>query len=202
MNAAMWSALAASFAALSAFISMLIHRRTLLESVRPELVLTGWSRRSEGDGDSAHEVLAFRTLRNVGRGPALHVWFECFLNSDNRPVYAMATKRLPILAAGDEADIDGEIIVWWKNVASGDNGFRSIPIVVKTFCIDSRSRRHETRYSLFAVELSPGVGIADELMPGVGLVTRTTVIRSTQALRLRYRVARVPLLGRPFRDRH
>jgi len=54
---------------------MLIQRRNLLESVRPELVLTGWGKREEGSGDSWHEVLTFNTIRNIGRGAAIHVIF-------------------------------------------------------------------------------------------------------------------------------
>jgi hypothetical protein len=47
ITAAFWSAIAASFAALFSFITMMIQRRNLLESVRPDLILIGWDRRRE-----------------------------------------------------------------------------------------------------------------------------------------------------------
>jgi len=68
ITAATWSAIAASFSALSSFLIMLIHRRNLLESVRPELILDDWSRLAEGEGDTTHDVLVFTAVRNVGRG--------------------------------------------------------------------------------------------------------------------------------------
>jgi hypothetical protein len=64
-STAIWSAVAASFAALAAFLSFLTQRRNLLESVRPEIVLDGWTRISPG--------LRFTSIRNVGRGSALHI---------------------------------------------------------------------------------------------------------------------------------
>lgn len=68
MSSAAWAAIAASFAALSAFMTMLSHRRNRLDSVRPGLVLTGWDRLADGHADSAHEVIAFHSIRSVGRG--------------------------------------------------------------------------------------------------------------------------------------
>ena len=67
MNAAIWSAIAASFSALSSILIMLIQRRNLQETVRPEIVLEEWSRHSEGEGDGAYEVIVFQKIRNVDR---------------------------------------------------------------------------------------------------------------------------------------
>ena len=90
-SAAIWSAVAASFAALSSFLMMLIQRRNLMESVRPEMVLTGWSRREEGQGDAAHEVIAIQMIKNVGRGPALNIML-----TSGQPV--VADRSAPALA--------------------------------------------------------------------------------------------------------
>ena len=73
LTAAIWAAIAATFSAISSLLIVLIQRRNLLESVKPELVLTGWERTPRGQGGSAQEVISFKTIRNVGRGPALHV---------------------------------------------------------------------------------------------------------------------------------
>jgi hypothetical protein len=50
-----------------------------------------------------------------------------------------------------------------------------------------------------AVELSPTVGIADSIAPGIGFGTRTTKVRAVWVLRIQAQLVRVPLLGRAFR---
>jgi len=209
VSAAGWSAIAASFAALSAFMTMRIHRRNLLDSVRPELVLTGWARLAEGLGDSAHEVIAFRSIRNVGRGPAFNVWLECLHESNNRLTASMMTTRLPILAAGEVADVDSEILIWWMNVEPDETLSRRLHVSVRVVCFDSQNRRHKTEYSLHVEEIAPGVAVADALFPGVTvtgalipgvmLIARATRTRTVRSLRTQARLARTPLLGRPFR---
>ena len=44
--------------------------------------------------------------------------------------------------------------------------------------------RHETRYCLLAVELSPSVVMSDEIAPGLMLATRTTTTRPIWLLKL------------------
>ena len=87
-----WSAVAASFAALSAVLMVFIQHRNLVESARPELVLAGWSRKV-GQGEGAHDVIAFQTIRNVGRGPALHLSLNAHHMTDNRSTAVMASRR-------------------------------------------------------------------------------------------------------------
>ncbi|MBE3123456.1 MAG: hypothetical protein IMZ65_01485 [Planctomycetes bacterium] len=197
--AALWSAVAASFAALSSFLIMMIQRRNLLESVRPELVLTGWGRLQEGQGDAAHEVIVFESVRNVGRGAALRV----ILNGSmaNQPVTTMAPGYIPLLAANEASDVNGSIHLWWKNAeAQGNKGFKYFPVMITIFCWDSRGMRHETRYSLMALELSGNVGGTNEVAPGVILAGRTTTTRPVWLLKLFRELGRVPLLGRLFRQ--
>jgi hypothetical protein len=173
---ALWSAIAASFAALSSFLIMLIQRRNLLESVRPELVLTGWNRFARGNGDAAHEVISFQTIRNVGRGVALNIILNLEPSpfGDGPPTTVLSTSRLPLLAATEAADTNREIIVWWKNVKPDAQGHKFLPITVLILCWDARGMRHETRYKLLAVELLPNVGVADAIAPGIMLGSRTT----------------------------
>jgi hypothetical protein len=93
--AAIWSAIAASFAAFSSFLVMRIQRRTLLESIHPELVLNGWTRRAEGQGDVADEVIAFRTLSNMGRGAAFQIMITITPNTiDNRQLLSLSIHPL------------------------------------------------------------------------------------------------------------
>ena len=196
-TAATWSAVAGWFAALIASLAWWIQRRNQLESVRPELVLDGWTRRAQGQGDAAHEVIAFQTIRNVGRGAALHLFLNAAEMAGNRPTAIMSMERLPILAPGETHDINGEITVWWKNVGSVDGKIKHLAISVKIFCLDSRRMRHETRYRLLAVELSPmSIGVVNEIAPGVMLTNRTTVARPVWLLKLFNRLGRAPGLRR------
>jgi hypothetical protein len=67
-----WAAIAAGFSAFSSFLIMRIQRNNLIESVRPELVLIGWSRKPPG-GPGAHDTVSFMAIKNVGRGTAFNI---------------------------------------------------------------------------------------------------------------------------------
>jgi hypothetical protein len=179
IDAATWSAVAASFAAISSLMIMLIQRRNLLESVRPELVLTGWDRESRGQGDSARDVITVKTIKNVGRGPALHVHMSCFNNAEGRPTAMGSTVHDPIIAAGESRDLNGAINLWWKNVNLDTDANKYQGIDVKVFCWDTRGIRHEVRYGLLAIKnvLPQDVGDPSAVAPGVMLGTRTTLSR-------------------------
>jgi hypothetical protein len=192
-TAAFWSAIAASCAALSSFLTMLIQRRNLLESVRPELVIPVWDRREAENGDLAYEVVSFPTIKNVGRGVALHIHLQASHRVDNRPTVVLQSIRLPILAANEEIPVDGKIILWWENVEPNDRGFKHLSINLSIFCVDARGMRHETRYDLLVVELGPSVGVTDEIAPGVMLASRTTITRSMRWLRLKVNTKRVTI---------
>ena len=201
MNAAIWSAIAASFSALSSILIMLIQRRNLQETVRPEIVLEEWSRHSEGEGDGAYEVIVFQKIRNVGRGVASHIYMHSRSMVVDRPAATMSTIRLPILATNEALNIDGRIVLWWKNVIPhGNNKFLPINIVIH--CWDSRGMRHETKYELMAVELDgPAVMGTDQIVEGVGYGIRHTITKSGRWLRICGKLARIPLAGRPFRNK-
>jgi len=174
---------------------MLIQRQNQLESARPELILTGWTRRARQDRHN--EVIAFQTIQNVGRGAALHLHLNSFAKTeDNRPTAVMATERLPILAPDQAHEINGEITVSWQNIRADDKNHKRLPISIEILCWDSQGLRHETTYRLFAVELSPSIGVTDEIAPGIALRNRTTVARSVWRLKLSARLRRVPGLRR------
>ena len=196
--AAFWSAVAASFSAFAAVTAILIQRRILLESVRPELVLTGWERQARGEGNSAREVVTVRSIKNVGRGPALHLHVDASHTHENRPVAFMSTKRMPILAPNEEMDIESEITLWWKNVAQSSEGPKVIPINIQIYSWDSRNMRHETKYSLAAFELQENSLVADTVARGLMLMTRGTISRSVWVLKLYSRLARLPFVGKAF----
>lgn len=189
MAPVIWSAIAASLAAVAALVMMLIQRQNLRESIRPELVLDGWSHITAGQGSSAYDIIAFQTVRNVGQGAALHINLDCHHEIDNYPTAGMSTRRLAILAPGESHNLNGEIIVYWKNV-SGDSGSKSLSITVKILCWNSRSVVHETLYKLRAVELAAQATVQNPIAPGVLLTTRTPTapalwVRRTLGQRLR-----------------
>jgi hypothetical protein len=194
--AAIWSAVAASFAALSSVLVMLIQRRSLLESARPELVLSGWSRKTVAQGDAPYEILRFERIRNVGKGSALQVVLNSSQISNNRPTAIMSTTRLPIIAPNEEQAIDGQITLWWKNVEPNRQGHKHLFVSIDLMCWDSRGYRHRTTYTLLAVELSSSVTLADQIALGVALSNRVTVNQAIRLLRLSRAVRRVPLVGR------
>jgi hypothetical protein len=159
-----------------------------------------WSRASRGDGSHAREVLSFQKIKNVGKGVALHVYLQCFHTVQDEPTAVLSTVRLPIIAANEEVQVDGEITLLWKNVDEHSAGSKFLGINLKILCWDSHGMRYETNYDLMAVELSANATVSDQIAPGVGLGTRHTIVRSGRRLRLRGRLQRIPLLRRAFRE--
>jgi hypothetical protein len=200
--AALWSAVAATFAALSSLLIMLIQRRSLLESVRPELVLTGWNRAERGEGNGALDIITFETIRNVGRGAALHIELASMHMLNGQPTVVLANKRIPILAPEESSDVKGEVLMWWQNVSSDKDGHKALDITIRISCWDSRGRKHRTEYSFLTVERKSGVGVMDEIAPGVGLLRRTTTTRTVWSLKLRRQLARLPGLRERLQDTH
>jgi hypothetical protein len=182
--AAVWSAVAATFAALSSFLIMLIQRRNLLESVRPELVLMGWGRREEG---SECEAITFNTIRNIGRGAAIQVvlWSDSYQSDELKAL--VSCDRIPILGPDDTVKLDGNVLVFWK-LANEEQGVKRIPIVINMDCWDTRGMRHETQYTLMATRPTtiPCVG-GDEVAPGVTWLSRTTSTRAVWLLKMQSR---------------
>ena len=191
MTAAVWSAVAAIFAAISSFLIFLIQRANLRASVRPELILTDWERHVEGEGDAAREVLCFRNIRNVGRGAAMHVHLNLDWSGDP-PTAALGTISRPILAPGEVDQVDAQIHLFWKNVAP-QKGMKFIHIKLVIFCWDTVGNRYETRNSLLVVELSESVTVAwttYSIAPGVTEGPRHVTFRSVWFLKLSRRVQR------------
>ncbi len=200
-SAAIWSAVAAWFAALSSLLIMLTQRRNLLESTRPQLVLLGWTRRGdsapEALGLSAPEALGLGAIKNVGKGVAVHVEVEAFEGELLRPKALMPSTFLPLLAPDEEQQLNAEVTMFWQNVADSDP--RVLPIALRLRCFDCRNVRHETRYTMVVTQPPQEVGGGTTVAPGVVLLSRTTGTCAGWRIRLAARIARLPLVGRPFR---
>lgn len=196
-TAAIWSAIAASFSALAALFTAVVHRRNLLEAARPELVVTGWSRKQTGV--SGMDAVTFNGLRNVGKGAAFHIYM--FLDytppPNNVPGATLSTIRLPIVAPNESCDASGEIYLWWKNIPSNE-GMKYLAMSLIIYAWDARNFRHETRYNLFAMEQRDATFAADSIAPNVMLTNRTTKTRSARTLKIIGRVRRAKKYGVKF----
>jgi hypothetical protein len=197
--AAFWSAVAASFSAFAAISAILIQRRNLLESVRPELVLTDWGRAPRGEGRASHEVVTVRAIKNVGRGAALHVHCNVLSGADGATRAHMTTLRLPILGPGEEAIVESEIVLWWSNTKK-ISGPKMIPIKLQVLSWDSRNFRHETTYTLFAFELGAQHLLANTVAPGLMLGTRRTRSKPVWLLKFTGLLARLRMPGKSLRN--
>jgi hypothetical protein len=171
-----WSAVAASFAALSSFLVMMIQRRNLLDSARPELVLVGWNRKTQSMGDSKFDVISVQSIRNIGKGPAINIIMNTSDISKglDRITAHLSTQHIPILAAGDSEDINGEIMLCWESVDGDSQGRKHMGVGIEIICWDLREMRHETYYGLIAGEHPDSIHIPYPTAPGVKVGIRRT----------------------------
>lgn len=181
---ALWSAVAAIFAALTSLLAYLTMRRGLLDSARPEIVLEDWDRYVEGERDALQDTISFQTIRNDGLGTAHGISIRLSKPLDMPSTASFSSVHFPILAPNKEIKINGEIRIAWKNVSSETEGQKSLFIAVEILSRDSKSIRHQTRHSFVVLEPSTVGVIADEFAPGVGHYSRTTVSRPVWFLKL------------------
>lgn len=214
-EAAIWSAAAALFAAVSSFLIMRIQRRNLIETTRPVLILDGWTRRVEGEGDASREVIGVKSIRNVGKGLGLQLYFRVFetvelesfepycvlRHTESAPTAVMPTIAMPVLAVNESAEIPADITVWWKNVRSPSaGGQKMLQFKVRVECFDTRGARHLTLYRLVMLENEDPIGGISMVAPGLGILSRTSSWTPAWQLACARRLVKVPLLGSLFRD--
>ena len=196
--AAIWSAVAASFAAFAAFLSWRAQLRTLHQTFRPEVVISGWGRdRSPTIGDA----ITFCAVSNVGRESALQVLVNASgLADDNRQTYVMSTLDVPIIAAGATASVQSEIQVTWSNVAGGQENTKTLVIEVSAWYWDALNFRHCTDIRLLVAQQPSEVNVgAAQIADGVYLLHRRTRSVAVWWLKLSRALSRIPLLGRLVR---
>jgi hypothetical protein len=201
LTTATWSAVAASFSALSSFLIWRIQRRNLLESVRPELKLTGWARTAVGQGDTAPEVITFQTIKNVGRGNALNVDVSALdVVGGKALTYALTSVRVPIIESHEQTAANGTILVYWNNVEPDQQDDKHLLIRIRIVCSDSQSMIHRTRYDLFARRAQNSlIACAQIIAPGLAVADSRAISRPLWRHKLFARLGSVPVLGRPFR---
>ena len=162
---------------MTAILVWMVQRSNLLESVRPELFLDGWSRSTDAGADT--DIVTFRSIQNVGRGAAFNVILNCLHPSD-RPTAVMSTKVVSIVPLGAPKEVDCKIQLYWRWV-KGSLGLISIPIEISYS--DSRGRRFVTMHRLAASQTIPMFG-AEEVAPGVVTTERYTKVLSLKRTKL------------------
>ncbi len=165
--AAISSAVAAAFSAAAALLSWRAQVRQVRESVRPELLLSGWIR--EKDSASGLDAIRFQVLSNVGRGTAKNVVLNAHaMADDGRATYEMSTRTVPSIPEGGHFEINGTILLWWNAVSNLGQGPKSLSLNVRIRFWDSVGVRHDTTVMLCVFEdanmpyggtlVAPGVG--------------------------------------------
>ena len=178
MSAAVWAALAATFSAISSLLIYRIQRDNLRESVRPELVLSGWSRSTvTQSGDLVSDRIIIGYISNVGRGVALDV--EIYITDDTNPsIFVMGRIPIPLLAKDDQKSIGGYISIFWDNVPDSEEGeVKFLDLKVRIVCSDTRNWRYETQYHLTVPECSQYVIMPHTVAENVSQWRRVVTFR-------------------------
>jgi hypothetical protein len=169
---ALWSAVAATCSAVTAITVARIQAANRRDAARPELVLAGWTRETEVYGEHRADIVRIATVKNVGKGPALHVNINCNVERDGRPVATMSTALLPIIAPGESVEIKADVMLWWQN-SQDVGGVRHAPVNVEMIAWDTVGLRHTTLYRALAVPLdAKNVIMPGQIAPGLGLGSR------------------------------
>lgn len=198
--AAVWSAVAASFSALAAYLSWRAQIRTLHHSFRPEIVIAGWNR--PAPTPDTPDELCFSTVMNAGRDTARQIVVNAIGETDNnQPTYVGTTVNVGSLTAGEQVTIDGRIVLFWPNVKKLGPLGKLLQVKVIVWCWDALGVRHQTTISLLVTERADGhVGNTVNLAPGVFLRAQITESIPVWQLKLSRAVGRIPLLGRLVRS--
>jgi hypothetical protein len=186
VTAAFWSAVAATAAAVSSLLTYFVHRRNMLEAARPELLLDEWTLERN---EKVTGVATFGSIRNVGRGAAMHTTIVATRAPGAEPDAAVGLDHVAIIPPGEAVSVDGQVVLFWNNATASRPG-RVLPFTIKVLSWDSRSMRHETDYRLLAMRPAEHVAGAMELAPGLHLLRRTTRSTSVRRLKATRRVKR------------
>jgi hypothetical protein len=201
-NAVLWpaiaSAIAAIFAAFSSYFTMRIHKRNLLESVRPELVLENWA----SSWYSGEQTITINEIKNIGRGVAYNISLTDSLCIDGQSLEIISKIRIPILAPNESNNFDGKIIIKWESIEPNKDRSKNLSVTISISCFDSRNQYYETKYNLF-IEQSPNRPLLqseDEIVLGVKLENRKVIIKSAWRRNLAKKLMHNPIWGSSVKE--
>jgi hypothetical protein len=199
--APIFSAIAAISSAITAIIMMRIQRKVMLDSTRPDLILTVWDRNISQHGEFKCERLTIGNIKNIGKGSALHIIINSHKEINNKPIASSPTQRIDILPVNEEHEINREIILFWDNIPSDENGATYLIFDITIGCLCSKGYRHDTIYTLAVLKPSTTPhGLGSEIAPGVVLITRKTIVNSVRMLTLFSQLSRLPGIGKYWRS--
>lgn len=191
-STAFWSATAAVASAVAAFLMWRTSLQSFRQSARPELVISGWSRKTS-DLDNIDKI-NFTSIKNAGSGVALHVHMNSFmLADDNRPQAVMSTIRESVISPGQSITSVGEISIYWNNI-TGTPGSKYLSVGIELFCLDTTGVRYDTKYNLFIVQLGGNQYLQDEIANGVMLQTRSVSYKAVWYLKVISKVRKIQFL--------
>lgn len=198
--AAVWSAVAASFSALTAYLSWRAQVRTLHHSFRPEIVVANWTRAS-GPTETGDQLF-FSTIKNTGRDTARQIIVHASGKADDeRLTYVSGNVNVAGLVAGEQVTVDGRIILLWSHVPKHGTLGKLLSITVKVWSWDALGIRHTTKLLLLVMESAEAqLANAVCLAPGVFLQSQTTESVPVFRLKILNAIGRIPLLGRLARS--
>lgn len=186
--AAVWSAIAATSAAVASFLIWRVQQKNLATGSKPEIVLSQWTRQSQEGTGPVRDYICFGSIKNVGRGVALHVHVNVDFDNDP-PTHAMSTFRIASLAPDEEVKETRKILLWWTNARRSELDSKHIAITVTIHCWDVVGYRHETTYKLMVLENEGRQIAADPIAPGVLLSTRSVHTLPVSWLKIRRRIS-------------
>ena len=198
--ASIWSAVAASFAALSSFFIYRTQVKSFNHTARPDLVLEDWARTV---GDSLDlENISFSRIENIGNGSAQHIYIHAFgIADDDRPTFVMATTRVPVLAKNSSQEINTVISINWKNVPLYNGDQKHLSIKIGLVCWDTVGIRHSKSYNLFVVKDTQKQLVADSIAPGVMLGSLAVVSTPVWRLKVYSKLGWLPFIGKRLKSR-
>jgi len=187
--AAIWSAVAATFSAITAIFFWRLEKLNFHSNARPDIVITGWKREEAGE----HDKLYFSNIENVGLGSALYININSSSNADDdRSITSMSSIQESLIPPGGSLEVKGEIFIWWKH-APGSPGKKFIPIIIEVYCWDTTGIRHLTKYALNVHE--GGIYGNNIVAPGVVLGRRSVNSDAVWMLKLKMKLSKIPLVN-------
>jgi hypothetical protein len=158
-----------------------------LDSVRPEIVLDGWSFENDANGWG---IIHISRIRNEGRGPILHMRGQLTIPGaqpleKGGPFAGFFHEPVPFLGVGKELEVDWTArFQWRKGSTIGGSDMQMAPLHLTLYVADLHGRMHQTTYEMVATIGGLTAGVTN-LVPGLDLCRRHTIITPWWRLRLR-----------------
>lgn len=167
-SAAIWSAIAATSAAISSFLIWRAQKKNIAQNVLPQIVLSDWKRID----DENHTYIEIGEITNVGKGEALHVYIHGIVETDIS-ILAMGEFRHPILAPNGTLDFNKKAKIRWADIPVSNTGNKESAVNINISCQDTIGTEHNTTYFLRVVEKPDQQHIGNnQIAEGVSLVLR------------------------------